>query len=230
MSDQDAQVTAAYSGRDEVYEASDAFKERAHISSMAEYEEMYQRSIENPEAFWAEQAERLDWIRPFSTVRNTVFEYGNVDIRWFEDGTLNVAANCIDRHLETRGDQTAIIWEPDEPGDAPLHIAGSCVRVGAMRSHDQALTIKLSRDVPMSDIEAVIRGTNDWVRLVPNEPEASKRELTPAAVSGTLNIPVGRLRKLAMRPEYLTAFTVGDQLLWGAAEPLRRMLRIVVES
>jgi aspartate-semialdehyde dehydrogenase len=110
----------------------------------------------------------------------------------------------------------------------PLPIDSICVRIGAMRCHSQALTIKLRRDVPLSDIEAIVAGGNEWVRVVPNTREASLRELTPAAVTGKLEVPVGRLRKLAMGGEYLGAFTVGDQLLWGAAEPLRRMLRILL--
>jgi aspartate-semialdehyde dehydrogenase len=105
-----------------------------------------------------------------------------------------------------------------------------CVRVGAMRCHSQALTIKLRRDVPLADIEALIAADNAWVRLVPNTREASVRHLTPVAVTGTMDIAVGRVRKLALGPEYLGAFTIGDQLLWGAAEPLRRMLRILLES
>ena len=112
----------------------------------------------------------------------------------------------------------------------PIPIDGICVRVGAMRCHSQALTVKLVRDVPMREIEQRLAGANDWVRVVPNEKEATLRELTPAAVTGELHIPIGRLRKLPMGPEYLAAFTVGDQLLWGAAEPLRRMLRILVEA
>jgi len=103
-----------------------------------------------------------------------------------------------------------------------------CVRIGAMRCHSQALTIKLRRDVPLPEIEAMIAGDNEWVKLVPNRRDESMRELTPAAVTGKLAVPVGRLRKLAMGPTYLSAFTVGDQLLWGAAEPLRRMLRILL--
>ena len=105
-----------------------------------------------------------------------------------------------------------------------------CVRIGAMRCHSQALTIKLKRDVPLADIEAIIARDNEWVRVIPNERERSIRELTPAAVTGNMHVPVGRMRKLAMGPEYLSAFTVGDQLLWGAAEPLRRMLRIILEK
>jgi aspartate-semialdehyde dehydrogenase len=112
----------------------------------------------------------------------------------------------------------------------PIPIDGICVRVGAMRSHAQALTIKLTQDVPLDEIHQIIGEANDWVRVVANDKEDSLRELTPAAVSGTLTIPVGRMRKLAMGAEYLSAFTVGDQLLWGAAEPLRRMLRILKEG
>jgi aspartate-semialdehyde dehydrogenase len=107
---------------------------------------------------------------------------------------------------------------------------GICVRVGAMRCHSQALTIKLRRPLPLDEIEDMVAEGNEWVKVVPNEREASLAELTPAAVSGKLSVPVGRLRKLPMGPEYLTAFTVGDQLLWGAAEPLRRMLRILLDS
>jgi aspartate-semialdehyde dehydrogenase len=111
----------------------------------------------------------------------------------------------------------------------PIPVEGICVRIGAMRCHSQAMTIKLSRDLPLAEIERLIAGGNDWVRLVPNDRESSIRELSPASVSGTLGIPIGRVRKLAMGGEYLAAFTVGDQLLWGAAEPIRRMLRIVLE-
>jgi len=112
----------------------------------------------------------------------------------------------------------------------PIPVDGVCVRVGAMRCHSQALTVKLNRDVPLPEIEALLAKANDWVRVVPNQREASLQQLTPTAVTGTLTVPVGRLRKLPMGGEYLAAFTVGDQLLWGAAEPLRRMLRIVLES
>jgi len=110
----------------------------------------------------------------------------------------------------------------------PLPIDGLCVRIGAMRCHSQALTIKLKQNLPLDEIHSMLAEANDWVKVVPNEREVTMRELTPAAVSGTLTIPVGRLRKLSMGPEYLSAFTVGDQLLWGAAEPLRRMLRILL--
>ncbi|MEX2606545.1 MAG: aspartate-semialdehyde dehydrogenase [Kiritimatiellia bacterium] len=112
--------------------------------------------------------------------------------------------------------------------DHPIPVDGQCVRVGAMRCHSQALTLKLKQDVPLLEIEAMIAGANQWVRLVPNEKAATLAQLTPSAVSGTLDIPVGRLRKMTMGPEYLTAFTVGDQLLWGAAEPVRRMLLILL--
>ncbi len=111
----------------------------------------------------------------------------------------------------------------------PIPVDGICVRVGAMRCHSQALTIKLNKDVPISDIEGLISQHNPWVKLVPNHRDASMQELSPAAVTGTLSVPVGRLRKLNMGSHYLGAFTVGDQLLWGAAEPLRRMLRILLE-
>ena len=111
----------------------------------------------------------------------------------------------------------------------PIPIDGICVRVGAMRSHSQALTIKLTKDVPIDEIEDMIANDNQWVDLVPNKKEETLARLTPAAISGTLTIPVGRVRKMKMGPQYLSAFTVGDQLLWGAAEPLRRMLRILQE-
>ena len=115
-------------------------------------------------------------------------------------------------------------------GSPAVPVDGYCVRVGAMRCHSQALMFKLKRDVPLADIEALIANDNAWVEVVPNTQEATVRQLTPVAVTGTMTIPVGRLRKLAMGPEYLGAFTIGDQLLWGAAEPLRRMLRILLEA
>ena len=111
---------------------------------------------------------------------------------------------------------------------ATIPVDGLCVRIGAMRCHSQALTIKLKKDVPLAEIETMLATHNSWVKVVPNTREASIEDLTPTAVSGNLTVPVGRLRKLAMGPEYLSAFTVGDQLLWGAAEPLRRMLRILL--
>ena len=113
---------------------------------------------------------------------------------------------------------------------AAIPVDGFCVRVGAMRCHSQALTFKLKKDVPVADIEAMIAADNEWVKLVPNTREATIQDLTPVAVTGTMTIPVGRVRKLAMGPEYLGAFTIGDQLLWGAAEPLRRMLRILLQA
>jgi aspartate-semialdehyde dehydrogenase len=115
-------------------------------------------------------------------------------------------------------------------GTAAVPVDGYCVRVGAMRCHSQALMFKLKKDVPLADIEALISNDNAWVKLVPNEREATLRDLTPVAVTGLMTIPVGRLRKMAMGPQYLGAFTIGDQLLWGAAEPLRRMLRILIEA
>ncbi len=113
-------------------------------------------------------------------------------------------------------------------GTTPIPIDETCVRVGAMRCHSQSLTIKLKRDVPLADLEAIIANDNAWVKYVPNVREETEKHLTPAVVAGSLQIPVGRVRKLAMGPEYLGAFTIGDQLLWGAAEPLRRMLRILL--
>jgi aspartate-semialdehyde dehydrogenase len=115
-------------------------------------------------------------------------------------------------------------------GTSATPIDSLCVRVGAMRCHSQALTIKLKKDVPLADIEGLIAHDNAWVKLVPNTREASVRQLTPVAVTGTMDIPVGRLRKMALGPTYLGAFTIGDQLLWGAAEPLRRMLRILLQA
>jgi len=114
--------------------------------------------------------------------------------------------------------------------ERPIPIDGICVRVGAMRCHSQALTIKLKKDVPLGEIEGMLAEAHDWVKIVPNRREESLAELTPAAVSGKLSVPVGRLRKMPMGGEYLAAFTVGDQLLWGAAEPLRRMLRILLDA
>ena len=111
-----------------------------------------------------------------------------------------------------------------------IPVDGFCVRVGAMRCHSQALTFKLKKDVPLSDIEAMIANANQWVKVIPNTREATLQNLTPVAVTGTMAIPVGRIRKLAMGPDYVGAFTIGDQLLWGAAEPLRRMLRILLDA
>jgi aspartate-semialdehyde dehydrogenase len=113
---------------------------------------------------------------------------------------------------------------------SPIPVDGICVRVGAMRCHSQALTIKLNKDLPIAEIENLIKNDNEWVKLIPNTKAESLAGLTPAAVSGTLAVPIGRLRKMKMGPQYLSAFTCGDQLLWGAAEPLRRMLRILLEK
>jgi aspartate-semialdehyde dehydrogenase len=115
-------------------------------------------------------------------------------------------------------------------GTPAVPVDGVCVRVGSMRCHSQALHFKLTRDVPLADIEAMIAANNPWAKVVPNEREATLRQLTPVAVTGTMDIPVGRIRKLAMGPQHLGAFTIGDQLLWGAAEPLRRMLRLLLEA
>jgi len=121
-----------------------------------------------------------------------------------------------------------ILGMGDSFGSNAIPVDGFCVRVGAMRCHSQALTFKLKKDVPVADVEAMIAADNPWAKVVPNTREATMKDLTPVAVTGTMNIPVGRIRKLAMGPEYLGAFTIGDQLLWGAAEPLRRMLRILL--
>lgn len=113
--------------------------------------------------------------------------------------------------------------------DSPVPVDGLCVRIGAMRCHSQALTIKLKRDIPLDDVESMLAAHNDWVKVVPNQRDITLQELTPVKVTGTLSTPVGRLRKLSMGKQYLSAFTVGDQLLWGAAEPLRRMLRLLLD-
>ena len=123
-----------------------------------------------------------------------------------------------------------ILGQGEGFGTAAIAVDGFCVRIGAMRCHSQALTFKLKKDVPAADIEAMIAADNPWVKVVPNTREATITDLTPVAVTGTLQIPVGRIRKLAMGPEYVGAFTVGDQLLWGAAEPLRRMLLILLDA
>lgn len=141
----------------------------------------------------------------------------------------------IDRELENG--QSREEWKAQAEAnkilgrsDNPVAIDGICVRVGAMRCHSQALTIKLTRDVPMGDIEAILAAANDWVRVIPNHREITLSELTPTAVTGHLEVPIGRMRKMNMGGNFLSAFTVGDQLLWGAAEPLRRILRILLES
>ena len=137
--------------------------------------------------------------------------------------------NGVTREEWKGGAETNKILGLGPGGAAPaVPVDGFCVRVGAMRCHSQALLFKLRKDVPLADIEGLIANDNPWARIVPNEREATLRALTPVAVTGTMSIPVGRLRKMAMGPEYLGAFTIGDQLLWGAAEPLRRMLRILL--
>lgn len=141
----------------------------------------------------------------------------------------------IDKQLENR--QSKEEWKAQAETnkilgreDDPIPVDGVCVRVGSMRCHSQGMTVKLNKDVPLADVEAMIAESSPWSRVVPNEREATLQHLTPTAVTGTLDIPVGRLRKMNMGPQYLSAFTVGDQLLWGAAEPLRRALRILKES
>jgi aspartate-semialdehyde dehydrogenase len=136
--------------------------------------------------------------------------------------------NGMSREEWKGGAEANKILDRGAPGRPKVPVESICVRVGAMRCHSQSLTIKLRRDVPLADIERIIGEGHDWVRLVPNTRDDSIRRLTPAAVTGKLEIPVGRLRKLEMGPQYLSAFTCGDQLLWGAAEPLRRMLRILL--
>jgi aspartate-semialdehyde dehydrogenase len=141
----------------------------------------------------------------------------------------------IDRPVD--GGQSREEWKGHVESNKILGLAGTdevpvdgvCVRVGAMRCHSQGLTIKLKKDVSVADVEAAIAESNAWARVVPNDKPTTLAELTPAAVSGTLSVPIGRIRKLKMGPTFLGAFTVGDQLLWGAAEPLRRMLRILIE-
>lgn len=141
----------------------------------------------------------------------------------------------IDKQLDNR--QSKEEWKGEAETNKilacsshPIPIDGICVRVGAMRCHSQALTIKLTKDVPLGDIEDIIANANQWAKVIPNERDVTLQELTPTKVTGTLSIPVGRLRKMSMGSEYLAAFTVGDQLLWGAAEPLRRMLNILREQ
>lgn len=139
--------------------------------------------------------------------------------------------NGVSREEWKAGAETnKILGQGEAFGTPATPVDGFCVRVGAMRCHSQALTFKLRKDVPLADVEALIAADNAWVKVVPNTREATLKDLTPVAVTGTLGIPVGRLRKLAMGPEYLGAFTIGDQLLWGAAEPLRRMLRILLDA
>jgi aspartate-semialdehyde dehydrogenase len=139
--------------------------------------------------------------------------------------------NGVSREEWKAGAETnKILGQGDGFGVPAVPVDGFCVRVGTMRCHSQALTFKLRKDVPLDEIEGMIAADNAWVKVVPNNREATIKELTPVAVTGTLNIPVGRLRKMSMGPEYLGAYTIGDQLLWGAAEPLRRMLRILLDA
>jgi aspartate-semialdehyde dehydrogenase len=139
--------------------------------------------------------------------------------------------NGVSREEWKGGAETnKILGQGEGFGTPAVPVDGFCVRVGAMRCHSQALTFKLKKDVPLADIEALIAADNAWVKVVPNTRESTLKDLTPVAVTGTLGIPVGRIRKMAMGPEYVGAFTIGDQLLWGAAEPLRRMLRILLDA
>jgi aspartate-semialdehyde dehydrogenase len=139
--------------------------------------------------------------------------------------------NGVSREEWKGGAETnKILGQGEGFGSKAVPVDGFCVRIGAMRCHSQALTFKLRKDVPVADIEALLAADNAWVKVVPNTREATLKDLTPVAVTGTLGIPVGRIRKLAMGPEYVGAFTIGDQLLWGAAEPLRRMLRVLLQA
>ncbi|VUD56615.1 Aspartate-semialdehyde dehydrogenase [Thalassocella blandensis] len=160
---------------------------------------------------------------------------GGLDIDKFGAPLAGSLLPYIDRQLDSG--QSREEWKAQAETNkilgstsSPVPIDGICVRIGAMRCHSQALTLKLKKDVPMDEIHELIANANDWVKVIPNDREPTLQELTPTKVTGTLSIPVGRLRKMSMGPEYLTAFTVGDQLLWGAAEPLRRMLRILQEQ
>lgn len=148
-------------------------------------------------------------------------------IPWIHDDL----GNGVSRE-EWKGGSEAnkILGRPAMGQPGSLVVEGLCVRIGAMRCHSQALTIKLRADLPLREIERVLAGGNEWVAVIPNNREDSIRELSPARVTGTMSIPIGRLRKMAMGPEFLSAFTVGDQLLWGAAEPLRRMLRLLLRK
>ena len=186
---------------------------------------------ENCQILLDEKANILDIDRNVTaTIRNQAFPIQN-----FGAPLAASLIPWIDRAMEngqTREEwkgitETNKILGRDENSQIPVD--GCCVRVGAMRCHSQAFTIKLNQDIPLAEIESAIAGHNDWVRFIPNIKEDTLRELSPARVSGTLEVPVGRVRKMNIGPQYLSAFSVGDQLLWGAAEPLRRMLRIVLE-
>jgi aspartate-semialdehyde dehydrogenase len=154
-----------------------------------------------------------------------------------ENFSVPLAASLIpwiDRQME--GGETREEWKGFVEAnkilgtESPIFVDGICVRIGAMRCHSQGFTVKLNRDVPLDEIEDVLAGANEWVSLVPNDKASTLEQLSPAVISGTLDVPVGRVRKLRMGPNYLGAFTVGDQLLWGAAEPLRRVLAILREK
>lgn len=160
---------------------------------------------------------------------------GEFAIEHFQHPLAGSLLPFIDKQLENK--QSREEWKGQVEAnkilgrsEQPVPVDGICVRVGAMRSHSQALTIKLTKDVPLADVESLIAESSQWAKVIPNEREATLRDLTPTAVTGTLEIPVGRLRKMNMGSQYLSAFTVGDQLLWGAAEPLRRMLTILKEQ
>ena len=180
--------------------------------------------LNNPAAAIAELDRKV-----ISTMRDDSFPTDNFGVP-----LAGSAIPWIDRPLEngqTREEWKGIVETNKILGrsDNPVPIDGLCVRIGAMRCHSQAFTIKLKRDVPINEIEAMLAAHNDWVRVIPNEKEISMQELTPARVTGTLEVPVGRIRTMNMGPGFITAFSVGDQLLWGAAEPLRRMLQILLE-
>jgi aspartate-semialdehyde dehydrogenase len=173
------------------------------------------------------------------TVLATLHGYAPDEIKQFGAPLAGNLIPWIDKDLgngqskeewKAGAETNKILGLGDAFGSKAIPVDGLCVRIGAMRCHSQALTIKLTKDVPLDEINDIIASHNAWVKVVPNTREASVRDLSPAAVTGSLTIPVGRMRKLAMGGDYLSAFTVGDQLLWGAAEPLRRMLRIVLEK
>lgn len=173
------------------------------------------------------------------TVLATQHGYGPDEIKQFGAPLAGNLIPWIDKDLgngqskeewKAGAETNKILGLGEAFGSAAIPVDGLCVRIGAMRCHSQALTIKLKKDVPLDEINDIVASHNEWVKVVPNTREASVHDLSPAAVTGSLSIPVGRLRKMSMGPEYLSAFTVGDQLLWGAAEPLRRMLRIVLEK
>jgi aspartate-semialdehyde dehydrogenase len=148
-------------------------------------------------------------------------------IPWIHDDLGNGVSR---EEWKAGAEANKILGRPTMGEPRSLVVDGLCVRIGAMRCHSQALTIKLRTDLPLPEIERILDDANEWVTVIPNNREDSIRELSPAKVSGTMSIPIGRLRKLAMGAEYVTAFTVGDQLLWGAAEPLRRMLRLLLNK